>query len=267
MNAQTPNHETSDQPTPETAAMPGPAAQTEAGKHVEPANAPTTPGTTHRKKRAKGVRQTETPKAAAQALPNPALQQPVPTLAASTAIDLSQFRLDQSLGATHVGAPMLTTVPVRKPSKMAWNWIHAGEEWRFPGCVLEREGDKTYYLMTHQVAAAIDPGLFRRVELIAYSTSDGTVALLPVPLPKPDGKTCDWHDSLRDFAYNHAGKWLQIRSNQNLGAYTATECPVPRAAPSPPSVPMAKLIEIAFRGRMITDGNHIVLRQIRGEVM
>ena len=186
--------------------------------------------------------------------------------AASKADDLAAFRLDQSYATATRSRPLLTTIPVRKPGKTAWIFIHPGDQWRFSALVYEREVDRTMYLLSADAAQSIDGELVRAVNLIAYSDSDGNLALLPVPMPREDGSTCDWHESMRDFAANYAGQWLQIRSRRSLGAYVAIPSPVDRPAPSDPPMAINEIVKIAFKDRRISDRNHIVLRQLRGEV-
>jgi hypothetical protein len=60
-------------------------------------------------------------------------------------------------------------------------------------------------------------------------------------------------------------KWIRVSANMEAGFYDVTEAPAGLPDPSWPNVPFDKIVEVAFRNRFITDWDHIVLKQLRGE--
>ncbi len=188
---------------------------------------------------------------------------------ASSADDLSAFRLDPIPATMLTAKPTLSIVPVRKPGKTQWAYRFPDDEWTFTAAVLENEIDGSVYLMSKAIVDTLAPEvaeLVKPVCLAAYTDRQGVISLWPVPLPGADGSSNSWHESARDIAFNHSGEWLRVRSSRGHSAYLMTKAPVVLPPPSVPEVAMLDLLRIAFKGKQITTPDHQVLRQLRGEV-
>jgi hypothetical protein len=107
-------------------------------------------------------------------------------------------------------------------------------------------------------------------ELYLYVTKQGSVCWWPIKLPK-DGHENKWLDSARDAAEKAIDKWISVRSDQTLGAYTiaealdnddfnASEWPSRNGR----SVDQNQLLSLAFKERLIMDIDHPVIRKLRG---
>ena len=95
---------------------------------------------------------------------------------------------------------------------------------------------------------------------------NGTPFLWPVRLPGPDGKLDSWNTSAADAVVLAQSSWVRVAANMDLGAYELYEAPGIDAEPKWPAEPMAELLTVAFRGKMIDSMDHPVLKRLRGEV-
>jgi hypothetical protein len=77
------------------------------------------------------------------------------SIAASDPYDLANLRLDQSFVETAGAKKLLTTVPVRKPSKQDFNRVHPDPAYRAALALIELKEDRDVYL--------VPPGLAREL--------------------------------------------------------------------------------------------------------
>jgi hypothetical protein len=162
---------------------------------------------------------------------------------------------------------LLTTVPVRKPSKEVFVRTHPDPAYRLTTGVIELKEDREIYL--------VDPGLwpdlaaeatFSPRMLITSVTRQGVLFLWPVRLPGPDGRIDDWNRSALEAAEVAKESWVRVQANMSLGAYDIVVAKGTTAEPAFPAMTMAEILKIAFRDRYIADVEHPVLRRLRGEV-
>ena len=115
----------------------------------------------------------------------------------------ARLRLSQDLTAALGLKRLLTTVPVRKPSKEWLIRCHPDESFRIETCVIELKEDSETYL--------VDPGLWYDLAsestfsprlLITTLNRQGVVFLWPIRLPRPDGRHDDWNKSALEGAHH-----------------------------------------------------------------
>lgn len=201
------------------------------------------------------------------AAPNP---EPQPDTTASAPpssgeLDLNRYRVPQSFSATGAVKQMLNSVPVRKPGKQAFIYLLPGEEWTTTVPALITEEDRAYYLLTPEVAANEDPELIKIVRLSTYIERSGVIALWPVNLSR-EGRSNPWTDSALDIVANMTGRWLNVRASQAHGAYLVSEPAMTFPAPAVPAYSLARLVTVAFKGKVIDSNDHPVLQRLRGEI-
>lgn len=206
--------------------------------------------------------QSSNPSAAAPE-PKPGSVPLAPSL--SGELDLNRYRVSQDFTATGAVKQTLNIVPVRKPGKQAFINIFSGAEWSTTVPALVTEEDRAYYLLTPEVAAGEDPELIKIVRLVTYVERSGVVALWPVNLSR-DGRTNPWTDSVLDIVTNMTGKWLNIRASMSHGSYLVSEPVMAFPEPAVPAYSLARLMNVAFKGKIIDASDHIVLKRLRGEV-
>jgi hypothetical protein len=85
-----------------------------------------------------------------------------------------------------------------------------------------------------------------------------------VKLPDPDGKHNGWHRSSAEAAELAMHKWVRITANMSLSAYEVYEAIGDLPEPIWPDLPFEKILEIAFRDRIIDRLDHPVVQRLRG---
>lgn len=185
----------------------------------------------------------------------------------STADDLSRFRLNLNVMTGSV-KKLLTMVPVRKPPAQSFIYVRPGNEWRLDSVALiELKEDREYFLVDPELTPLIDSE-WQPFTLAVYALRGNSVALWPIRLPGSDGKDNDWWVSARDVVQHHAGKWIRVKANMEVGGYDVFQAQADLAEPEWPDVTFPKLLEIAFdqRKHRIDSEDHPVLLKLRGEM-
>lgn len=161
---------------------------------------------------------------------------------------------------------VLTTVPVRRPSRTEFFRIH--REHVVDMLVLEREDgmDRETYLVQSDVQDLVLHEL-RKVRLFVCINKRGTVFLWPVKLPLEDANTGRrWQESALQVAEQAKTLWVKMQGNKDLGAYEMFRAKGDLGEPQWPDKTFRDLIEIAFRGRLIDRADHPVIRELAGEI-
>ena len=177
----------------------------------------------------------------------------------------SSLRLTQNFGETLGVKKVLTTVPVGKPSKDRFFRTHPSPNWVFPTWILENKATGETYIVSEEVASVLG-GLVRAVELYTAIDRQNNVFFIPIPLPGPNGVRNPWHESLLQAVMRAKLVWLRITANKDLGGYEIFEATAKLPEPIWPDITMDELLEIAFRGRIITSPDHPVIQEKLGGV-
>jgi len=178
--------------------------------------------------------------------------------------DWASLRVSQDFESL-TGAKTLTTIPVCKPHRQWFFQTHPSEEWHYPTYALEDKIDRETYLVDRPLwSALVGEVVFKR--MFAAINRQGVFFFWPVKMPDPNGRKDEWGRTALEFAKLAMGKWVRVVSNLNLGAYEVIEAPAGLSAPVWPELEFPKLLDIAFRERIIRDFNHPVLKRLRGEL-
>ena len=196
-----------------------------------------------------------------------AMETPTPTQqAASSALaDLQALRLPANYGATLGVKKLLTAVPVGKPKKSQFFRTHAADEMTFAAMFLEQKESRESYVVLPNVAQEISE-LVRPVVLHAAIDRQNNVFLIPVPLPGEAGTRNPWHESLAQAVELAKLKWLRITANMHTGSYDVYEAEGALPEPEWPEHGIDALVEVAFRGKIITSLDHPVVQSLLGRV-
>lgn len=180
--------------------------------------------------------------------------------------DLASLRLGQDFASAVGVERLITTVPVRKPTKEWFVRTHPDPAYRLQTAVLELKEEREVYLVAPVLRSelASEPTFSPRL-LVTSVTRQGVLFLWPIRLPGPDGRTDDWSRSSMDAAEEAKSRWVRVTSNMALGAYDVTVASGQVAEPTWPGISFQEIIKIAFRDKMISERNHPVLRRLRGE--
>ena len=212
------------------------------------------------------VEETETPSSAAEETetPSSAAEETETPSSAADPFDLASLRLNPSFIETAGVKKLLTTVPVKRPSPQDFVRVHPATEFRENFAMVDLKDDREEYL----VLPAILPELTSEVVYKTVFTAvnrQGVVFLWPVRLPAPDERRTEWPRSAREAAERAMTQWIRMKANMSLGAYEITVADSAMADPVWPKVPYAELVQIAFRGRIITTLDHAVIKRLRGQ--
>lgn len=177
----------------------------------------------------------------------------------------SSLRLTQNFGEALGVKKVLTTVPVGRPPKDRFFRTHTSPSWVFPTWILENKTSGEAYLVSAEVASALGDQV-RPVELHAAIDRQNNPFLIPIPLPEPSGTRNPWHESLAKAVERAKSVWLRISANKVLGGYDIYEATAKLPDPVWPSVTMDELLEVAFKGRIITDDDHPIVQERLGRI-
>jgi hypothetical protein len=177
----------------------------------------------------------------------------------------SSLRLSQNFGESLGVKKVLATVPVGKPTKDRFFRTHTSPSWVFPTWILENKAVRETYIVSPEVASVLGD-LVRPVELYAVIDRQNNPYLIPVPLPGPNGVRNSWHESLLQAVLPARLVWLRISANMDLKGYDIFEAAASLPEPIWPETTMDELLEVAFRGRIITGLDHPVVQDRLGRV-
>lgn len=201
-------------------------------------------------------------------------QPPVSTLTAATSAAFSSpatgqsvlaLRLTQEYAATAFGKPVNVVVPVARPPKSAFVRVRPGEEFTTILNLLDASklGADGMYAVGPEVAPLIADQI-RLTQIRTAVTSQGVPTLVPIPLAGPDGRQNPWHVSLARAMEMAETRWIRISANTQRGGYDVFEAIGQLPAPQWPTESFEALLEIAFRGRLITSEDHPLVQQLLG---
>ncbi len=132
--------------------------------------------------------------------------------------DPDRLRLSQDFGAAVGVRKLLTTVPVRKPSRERFVRTHPDEAYRLQTAVLELKEDRETYLVSPRLWEALAAeATFSPRLLVTAVNRQGVLFLWPIRLPGADGKIDDWNRSALDAANLAREQWVRVSSKRLSG--------------------------------------------------
>jgi len=179
--------------------------------------------------------------------------------------DPTNLRLSQSFVETAGVKKLLTTIPVRKPSRQEFVRVHPSAEYRENFPIIELKDEREEYIVTASLVPELI-GEFVIKTLYLAINRQGTLFFWPVRLPGPDGKDMNWWKSAREAAVLAMKDWVRIKANMNLGAYDIFQPDGVIPDPEWPQRGFWELIKIAFRDHLIDRIDHPVIKRLRGQV-
>ena len=166
-----------------------------------------------------------------------------------------------------VKAKTTLEVGIGKPRKSDWIWVHP--TLHTSAILLELDNqdmDRATYFVSPALAfelrddVAVGP-LVRPAHLYLYSTRAGNLSFWHVWISeKPNRWTESAHEYAQDF-----GCWQRVQADVSRSEYSQIKTAAHWPEPAWPDADLEQLLEVAFKGRLIADNNHEVLRMLRGE--
>lgn len=160
---------------------------------------------------------------------------------------------------------VITMIPNRKPSKSEWFQVRAGDEWRLQTAVLELEKgvERSTYLVARPLWADLSGEITPALFLTCVNTAND-LFIWRIKLPGPDGRSNTWTESALQVAKAAERTWCRMKSDMANGIYSHRESDNPPPPPTWPELSFDRILQIAFRGRMIDTLDHPILRELRG---
>ena len=179
--------------------------------------------------------------------------------------DLNRLRLSQDFDKQVGVKKALLTVPVRKPNRQEFIWVHPDEAYRLQTAVIEIKEDREVYLVDPRLREDLPDEVVAKT-LFATINRQGVVFLWPVRLPGPDGRIDHWSRSSYEAAELAMKGWVRVVANLSLGAYDVYQATGNLSEPVWPEENLQSLLRIAFKDKLIQSLDHPILRRLRGEV-
>lgn len=224
---------------------------------------PSTPVTTVEATLA-AIKATEDAGDGSKLLPKSPLVTSVAAAIPSAPISIGDMRLDKlSYGDSFAVKKMLVSVPVRKPLKTVFFRVKDGDEWEFPALILTIKESNESYIVTREIAEIV-PGMVRAEMLYLSVDRKGNPVLINVPLPDETGRRNNWHESLLQAVVMARTNWVRISANMSASCNDVLIAENVPDVPHWPEQTMEQLVEIAFRGKIITDINHPLIQGLLG---
>jgi hypothetical protein len=174
------------------------------------------------------------------------------------------LRVNPSFLATAGVKKLRNVVPVRKPSPQDFVRVHSGPAYRDNFAIIELKDDREDFLVLPSVIPLL-PGEVVYKTLYTTINRQGTIFIWPVRLPSADDKQNMWWQSAREAAELATTTWIRVRANMNLGAYEMFEAESDVPDPEWGNLePFTDLLRIAFKGRVVSDLDHAVIKRLRG---
>jgi hypothetical protein len=191
------------------------------------------------------------------------------TVEAPDPFDLDSLRVNPERGGLGSIRQILTHIPVRKPGKQQFIQALPGAELPVELLILKDEGEN--YLIAPDLRETVATEV-TLVTLQLAITPQRVVSIWPVVIPGDPPNP--WHLSAIEAANYARDGWIKVVADMNLGAYRIMKALGDLPAPEwpkelgeTPEIMMQSAIRIAFRGKMIDDPDHPVLKRLRGEMV
>lgn len=189
------------------------------------------------------------------------------SLSPPTGSSVLDLRLTQDFASVAYGKPVLTDVAVSKPSKAYFFRVRPGDNYLTTLYTLDASklgSDGIYAVGADVVNLIMDQ--VRLVNIRLAITAQGVPYLIPVPLAGADGKTNPWHKSLARALELAETRWIRLSANMCRGGYDVFEAVGQLPEPQWPEESFEELLELAFRGRLITSQDHPLVQQLLGAI-
>jgi hypothetical protein len=158
---------------------------------------------------------------------------------------------------------LLTHIPIRKPNSQRFIRVHSDRNYRITSALIELKEERETYLVTPEYFAELEEDLQTIFTLYLAIDRAGILFLWPVRMPGPDGRINSWHSTAHEAAEHAMQVWLRVVPSTSLGGYQQLE---PATEPEWPTLPFSKILEIAFKGRLVTGPDHPVMQRLRGAI-
>ena len=179
-----------------------------------------------------------------------------------SAFDPETLRMRQDFGAQLGVKKQILSISVRKPDRHWWIRVHPDPKFRLePAAILERKEEREMYIVAPELVSELGNEIKPKTLFTAVNTR-GVPFVWPVSLPREGGALDAWSASAFEAAAFAMTRWVRVASNMSAGFYEAHKTDAELPEPEWPDLKFRGILEIAFRGRIISDLDHPVLREL-----
>ena len=186
----------------------------------------------------------------------------LPAPAADFFANVAALRVSDSTGAPLV-KPVLTHIPVKKPSKEWYFRIHP--EIALDTLILETKDEGEVLLVSPALQEQLLGEKCVGVRTLRLGvTRQGTPFIWPVRRPM-EGRRDSWATTALDAISYAEKQWVRMQADMNLGGYTIL---VARVDDEPrwPEEEFTEILRMAFKGAVVDSMDHPSLKRLRGEL-
>ena len=194
--------------------------------------------------------------------PTTASPQAIKEMLAPENVRVSQDFIDQAGLETITGV-----LSVGRAGPQVFFRVREGSEWQVSAAVLEVERgiEKEIYVVLSALAAELADEVSYVMIRLAVDQY-GVPFLWPLKVTRGGQKPNSWNQSAKCAAEAAIKCWVRMYSKPNAAQYSIVYAKNNSAEPEWPKMSFHEILELAFKDRIITDHNHPVLRQLRGEI-
>lgn len=161
----------------------------------------------------------------------------------------------------------LNIIPVRRPDKQWFIRINENPEFTMDAGILEIKEEGENYIVSPDLIPQLSNEVVIKRLHVAINRQN-SLFIWPIRLPNSEGKIDDWNRSALSIAELAKRDWVRVVSNRNIGMYESLIAAYKENIPEPewPEESFEKIIQAAFKDRIISTLDHIVLKRLRGEI-
>ena len=183
--------------------------------------------------------------------------------------DWDKLRVPQDILGSSRTKKTITQIPVRKPKKHEFIRVHPNPAfWFEPAMLYDDPNSRGNFYLVHPHCYDALTGHMQPFSLYAAATRFGSMILWPARLPGVDGTLNPWHESARECAKLAMEHWCRLEANADIQGYDVVHPLDDDLEPdwtALEALGLEKVLEIAFRRRIIEDDDHPLIMSLRGE--
>ena len=168
--------------------------------------------------------------------------------------------MDTSMGSVE----QMVNVPVRKPGKSEWFRVSPDAAYTIDTTFYETDQDRKELFFVKPEIRALLGNTVKRKRLFTCVNLEMNPFLWAVTLPDNNGRDNSWISVAHEAAQMARVEWTRIEADQSIGTYRVFKPEGQLRDPVWPKMPLGKLLETAFAGRVIDTADHTIIRRLRG---
>lgn len=189
-----------------------------------------------------------------------------PTVVQTTEYVLENLRLPDDFTKSSGGTKQPLKPIFAKLNRHRFSRVHPASEYKYPTIVVtDKEGGGEAYLAAPHLVSRLGSMATPKILRLAVDNA-GTPRLIAEPILDPNGRPNLWNDSMIRAIRMAETKWVRVEANMLAGQYEITVAAGELGEPRWPDQTMNELVLECFGGRIITDADHPLIRQLEGQV-